>query len=37
MRQIARNMTMEGWRDCRYLLHDREVVEIAVCYCPLSN
>src|SRR3984893_11508909 len=27
MRQIARNMTMEGYgalRDCRYLLHDRE-------------
>ena len=27
MRQIARNMTMEGYgalRDCRYLLHDRD-------------
>jgi putative transposase len=27
MRQIARNVTMEGWgalRDCRYLLHDRD-------------
>ena len=27
MKQIARNVTMEGWgalRDCRYLLHDRD-------------
>jgi putative transposase len=27
MRQIARNVTMEGYstlRDCRYLLHDRD-------------
>jgi putative transposase len=27
MKQIARNLTMEGWgtlRDCRYLLHDRD-------------
>ena len=30
MKQIARNVTMEGYgalRDCRYLLHDRDAIE----------
>ena len=34
MKQIARNATMEGYgilRDCRYLLHDRDVVPSHYC------